>query len=420
MSSLAGRFVVLGVSGGIAAYKSIEVCRRLVDAGAHVAPILTESAQRFVGAATFSALASEVAHTSLWADPDRIPHTRLGQSADLILVCPATARAIAAYRMGLSDDLLTATLLATRAPVVVAPAMHTEMWEQASVQENLTVLAERGVTIVPPESGRLAGGDVGAGRLADPATVVDAAHDVLAGRPYQSHDGGHGSEPSGSVAPGTDLAGLRVLVTAGGTREPIDPVRFITNRSSGRQGHAFADVAAARGASVTLITTSGLETPPAAKVVRVETAADMHEAVTARWPETDVVVMAAAVADFAPAEQADNKIKKADGWDSIELVPTADILAGLGSSKSAGQILIGFAAETTDVAANAQKKLVSKNADLLVANDLTEAGAGFAGDTNRVLLLSATGEPEQLPLQSKHDVAAAVLDRVVELRRSQT
>lgn len=409
MSSLAGRFVVLGVSGGIAAYKSIEVCRRLVDAGAHVAPILTESAQRFVGAATFSALASEVAHTSLWADPDRIPHTRLGQSADLILVCPATARAIAAYRMGLSDDLLTSTLLASRAPVVFAPAMHTEMWEQPSVQENLSVLAERGVTIVPPESGRLAGGDIGHGRLADPATVVDAVHTVLTGAPSPTTTG---------TATSSDLSGVRVLVTAGGTREPIDPVRYITNRSSGRQGHAFADVAVARGAQVTLVTTSALEAPIGAEVVRVETAAEMHDAVVGRWSTTDVLVMAAAVADFAPAEQAENKIKKADGWDSIELVPTRDILAGLGREKAEGQVLIGFAAETTDVAANAQRKLISKNADFLVANDLTEPGAGFAHETNRVLLLSATGDAEQLPLQSKHEVASAVLDRVVELRET--
>ena len=232
--SLTGRRIVLGVTGGIAAYKAIEVCRRLVDAGAHVAPVLTEGATRFVGEVTFSALASEPVKTSLFDDPDPIPHTTLGQNADLVVVAPATARLLGAYAAGISDDLLTATLLATRAPVVVCPAMHTEMWEHPAVQDNLRVLAGRGVTIVPPEEGRLAGGDVGAGRLADPARIVAALEAVLG--------------PD-------DLVGLDVLVTAGGTREPIDPVRFIGNRSSGKQGHALADEAASRGAKVTLVTT---------------------------------------------------------------------------------------------------------------------------------------------------------------------
>src|SRR5581483_6293655 len=232
---LDGRRIVLGVTGGIAAYKAVEVCRRLVDAGAHVAPVLSEGALRFVGRTTFDALGSEKAHTSLWDDDHPIPHTDLGQTADLVLVAPATARLIGTYAAGISDDLLTNVLLATRAPVVLCPAMHTEMWEHPAVQDNLRTLAGRGVHLVAPEEGRLAGGDVGAGRLAAPATIVAAVERVL-------------TEP--------DFAGLHVLVTAGGTREPIDPVRYLSNRSSGKQGHAIADEAARRGAKVTLVTTT--------------------------------------------------------------------------------------------------------------------------------------------------------------------
>ena len=234
-SMLAGRRIVLGVTGGIAAYKAIEVCRQLVDAGAHVVPVLSEGALHFVGRTTFDALGSEKAHSSLWDDEHPIPHTHLGQTADLVIVAPATARLLGTYAAGISDDLLTNVLLATRAPVIVCPAMHTEMWEHPAVQDNLRTLRGRGVHVVPPEEGRLAGGDVGAGRLAEPSTIVAAADRVL-------------TEP--------DLAGLHVLVTAGGTREPIDPVRFLSNRSSGKQGHAIADEAVQRGAKVTLVTTT--------------------------------------------------------------------------------------------------------------------------------------------------------------------
>src|SRR4051812_14485240 len=261
---LEGKRIVLGVTGGIAAYKAVEVCRRLVDAGAHVIPVLTEGATHFVGITTFSALASEPVQTTLWSAADPIPHTRLGQSADLIVVCPATARLISAYTSGYSDDLLTATLLATRAPVVVCPAMHTEMWEQPAVQLNLDLLRARGVTVVNPGVGRLAGGDVGAGRMAEPADIVAAVTDVLAPQ---------------------DLDGLTVLVTAGGTREPIDPVRFVGNRSSGKQGHALAAEAAARGAHVVLVTTVNRPVPGDVETVRVETAAQMEEAVLSRAPD---------------------------------------------------------------------------------------------------------------------------------------
>src|SRR5207244_1706410 len=268
MGRLEGRRIVLGVSGGIAAYKAVEVCRLLVDAGAHVIPVMTEGATRFVGPVTFSALASEPVQTSLFDGPDPIPHTRLGQTADLVLVAPATARVIGCYANGISDDLLTATLLATRAPVVVCPAMHTEMWEHPAVQHNIEVLRGRGVHVVEPGVGRLAGGDEGPGRLAEPGDIVAAAEGAL-------------------TIP--DLTGLSVLVTAGGTREPIDPVRLVGNRSSAKQGHALADEAAGRGANVVLVTT--VDRPPAAGVdnVLVETAAEMEEAVLSRATAADVV-----------------------------------------------------------------------------------------------------------------------------------
>ena len=396
---LAGRRVVLGVSGGIAAYKAIEVCRRLVDAGAHVVPVMTRGATRFVGETTFSALASEPVHTSLFTDRDPIPHTRLGQSADLVVVVPATARVIGAYAAGISSDLLTATLIATEAPVVVCPAMHTEMWRHPAVQDNVATLRRRGVHIVPPEEGRLAGGDVGAGRLASPEAIVAEVERVLTAE--------------------RDLAGLHVVVTAGGTREPIDPVRYIGNRSSGKQGHALAAEAAARGAKVTLVTTVGLAVPPGVDVVRVETAAQMADAVGAVAPGADVVVMAAAVADFRPVQAADRKIKKASGPPEVVLERTADILAGLGLRKPPGQTLVGFAAETHDLRQNAASKLVEKGADLIVANDVTAPGAGFEHDTNRVVILYADGAEREVPLADKRAVARAVLDAVLERRTKQ-
>ena len=278
-------------------------------AGAHVVPVMTEGAQRFVGETTFSALASEKVQTSLWDEDSPIPHTRLGQDNDLVLVAPATARLLSAYAHGYSDDLLTATLIATRAPVVVCPAMHTEMWEHPAVQDNLTLLRSRGVIVVPPAEGRLAGGDVGTGRLAEPDDIVAAVERALTT---------------------DDMAGLRVLVTAGGTREAIDPVRVITNRSSGKQGHAIAAEAAARGAKVTLVTTVDLPVPAGVDRVRVVSAADMEAVVVPRAADHDVVVMAAAVADFRPVAAADHKIKKdefaAEGQARIVLEPHATAL----------------------------------------------------------------------------------------------
>jgi phosphopantothenoylcysteine decarboxylase/phosphopantothenate--cysteine ligase len=389
--------VVLGVSGGIAAYKAVEICRRLVDAGVHVTPVLTHDATRFVGPLTFSALASEPAQLSLWDEASPIPHTRLGQQADLIVVAPATAHTLARYAAGLSDDLLMATLLATRAPVVVCPAMHTEMWEHPSVRDNLATLERRGVDIVPPESGRLAGGDSGEGRLADPAVIVARVLERL----------GHDAR--------RDLAGTRVVVSAGGTREPLDPVRFITNRSSGKQGHAIALAAARRGATVTLVTSSPLPLPAGSGVTRVdvETAADMEEAMGAAADGADVVVMAAAVADFRPKATAGTKLSKEDGLPELVLEPTSDILAGLARRRPPGQVIVGFAAETHDVLERGRRKLERKGVDLLVVNDVSAPGAGFDHDTNAVVILGADGNVDEVPLTSKDAVGNAVLDRVI-------
>lgn len=399
---LAGRRVVLGVTGGIAAYKAVELCRRLVDLGAHVVPVLTEGALRFVGESTFSALASEPARTSLFDDVDPIPHTRLGRAADVVVVAPATAALLGRYAAGISDDLLTATLLATRAPVVVAPAMHTEMWEHPAVQGNVATLRARGVEVVDPEAGRLAGGDVGEGRLADPARIVDGVVRVL--------------------ARGHDLAGVRVLVTAGGTREAIDAVRFVANRSSGKMGHAVAGAAARRGAAVTLVTTVSRPVAAGVERVEVETAEEMAQAVLARAGTADVVVMAAAVADFRPKAPSPGKLKKRDGVPEVVLEPTPDILATLGERKPAGQVLVGFAAETDDLHRNAAAKLDAKNVDIMVANDVSGPDAGFEVDTNRAILLYShdRGLPaEETPLVSKGDLADLLLDRIVAQREKE-
>ena len=397
IDSVRGRRIVLGVSGGIAAYKSVEVCRRLVDAGAHVAPILTEDAHRFIGPVTLSALASEPVHTSLWDDSSPIPHTRLGQNADLIVVAPATARIIAAYAMGFSYDLLTATLIATRAPVVICPAMHTEMWEHPAVVDNIALLRSRGVIVVEPQEGRLAGGDIGTGRLADTETIVAAVNEAL------SSSGG-------------DMSGMSVVVTAGGTREPIDAVRVIANRSSGKQGYAIAEEAFKRGAGVTLISTVDRTTLPGIKVVAVETAQQMMDAITTVSGTSDVVVMTAAVADFRPVQSVSGKIKKHEGVPEIRLEPTPDILAELGRTKPTTQTLVGFAAETDNVVENAQGKLVRKNLDLIVANDVSAVGVGFGHDTNEVTIISAAGDHKLVKLASKNSIATAVLDSVVKLR----
>jgi phosphopantothenoylcysteine decarboxylase / phosphopantothenate---cysteine ligase len=389
LSALTGKRIVLGVAGGIAAYKSVEVCRRLTDAGAHVTPILTSAAQRFIGAATFDALASEPAQVSLWDGPDPSPHTSIGKRADIVIIAPATADILARYTAGFADDLLTATLLATTAPVLCCVAMHTEMWEQASVQENLGTLRRRGVHILEPGDGALASGDTGRGRMREPIDIVSAAAAVLA------------------IA--QDLIGKRVLVSAGGTREPIDPVRFIGNRSSGKQGYAIAHEAARRGATVTIVSTVNLVAPAGSSVVRVNTAAEMETAMLSHAPQSDIIIMSAAVADFRPKVVADSKIKKHQGAPEIILEPTSDILAALGRTKRADQILIGFAAETDDLRTNALSKLQRKNLDFIVANDVSQPGVGFEHDTNAVTIFCADGDEQTLQLRSKSEIATHIL-----------
>jgi phosphopantothenoylcysteine decarboxylase/phosphopantothenate--cysteine ligase len=400
-----GKTVVLGVTGGIAAYKAVEVCRRLVDAGAHVVPVLTEDATRFVGEVTFSALASEPVQRTLWTEDDPIPHTRLGRRADVVVVVPATARFLGCYAAGITDSLLVATVLATRAPVVVCPAMHTEMWEHPAVQDNVATLRRRGVHVVAPGEGRLAGGDVGAGRLAEPEEIVDAILGVLSAVP--SGAGRGGGAPGG-------LEGRRVVVSAGGTREPIDPVRFISNRSSGKQGHALAEAAAGRGAEVVLVTAATAPGPDGVKIVRVDTAAQMEAAMLEHAADADVVIMAAAVADFRPKSPADRKLSKSEGTPEVVLEPTPDILAELGRRRRPGQVLVGFAAETHELEARAASKLRAKGVDFMVANDVSAAGVGFDHDTNAVTIFGADGSRSDVALASKLEVADAILDSVID------
>lgn len=393
---ISGKKVVLGITGGIAAYKSVEVVRRLVESGAHVAPIMTSGAKRFIGEVTLSALASEPVKSSLWDEDDPIPHTTLGQEADVILVAPATARLIGTYAAGISNDLLTATLLASRAPVILCPAMHTEMWEHPAVQENIRMLQNRGVTIVNPEDGKLAGGDVGKGRLASPSAIVSAVEQTL------TLD---------------DLAKFKILVTAGGTREPIDPVRFITNRSTGKQGYALAEAAVARGATVTLVTTVDREAPIGVEIKHAETASDLRSAVMSCADNYDVIIMAAAVADFQPSLPADRKLKKSEQITNLEIEPTHDFLIDLGKGKSSQQIIVGFAAETEELEKNAKEKLQRKHLDLIVANDVSAPDTGFAHDTNEVLLITGEGKTN-VSLTSKRVVADKILDAVLMLRES--
>ncbi|MAT02942.1 MAG: bifunctional phosphopantothenoylcysteine decarboxylase/phosphopantothenate--cysteine ligase CoaBC [Acidimicrobiaceae bacterium] len=392
-----GKRIVLGVTGGIAAYKAVEISRRLVDAGAHVSPIMTNAAKKFIGEVTLSALASEPVKSSLWNEEDPIPHTTLGQEADLVLIVPATAKLIGTYAAGISNDLLMATLLATRAPVLICPAMHTEMWEHPAVQENLETLVRRGVRIVEPEDGMLAGGDVGKGRLAGIEKILDNAESVLAKN---------------------DLAGLKFLITAGGTREPIDPVRYIANRSTGKQGYALAKAAKIRGAEVTLVTSMEMEAPPDIKVLCSETASEMQGVVMEEGLKADVVIMAAAVADYRPSEMLDQKIKKTELLNTLDLVATHDFLVDLGNSKRTDQTIVGFAAETENLEENALSKLVRKKLDLIVANDVSRPGVGFAHDTNEVVII---GERTKwsLPLATKRIIADGILDAIIEIRKEQ-
>jgi phosphopantothenoylcysteine decarboxylase / phosphopantothenate---cysteine ligase len=394
--------IALGVTGGIGAYKAVEIARGLQKNGHDVVAIMTRSAERFVGALTFEAITRREVITDQWtpgANAD-IEHISIASNIGLLLVAPATANTIGKFANGLADDFLSSLYTATRAPVLIAPAMNTNMFEHPAVAKNLETLMARGVHIVDPGSGYLACGWIGKGRLAEPEDVVAAAEQVLRSKTS------------------TNLAGRRILITAGPTFEDIDPVRFVGNRSSGRMGYALAAEALRRGATVTLVTgPTHLAPPHGAEVVKVRSAAEMHAAVMARASERDVIVMSAAVADYAPVAPASEKVKKADGPLTITLQRTTDILGELGKLPSRRQklpVLIGFAAETRDVVAYAQDKLKHKGVDLVVANDVSRPDAGFDVETNAVTLVSANGI-EEIPLATKAAVAAKILDRVEQL-----
>ncbi|MGE5827519.1 MAG: bifunctional phosphopantothenoylcysteine decarboxylase/phosphopantothenate--cysteine ligase CoaBC [Micromonosporaceae bacterium] len=389
--------VVLGVSGGIAAYKACELLRLLTESGHRVRVVPTEAALRFVGAPTWAALSGEPVHTTVWADAHQVPHVTIGREADLVVVAPATADLLARAAHGLADDLLTATLLTVDGPVVLVPAMHTEMWEHPATQANVATLRGRGVIVLEPASGRLTGADTGKGRLPEPEEIFATVQRVLRRGPDAR----------------ADLRGRRVVVTAGGTREPLDPVRFLGNRSSGKQGYALARTAAARGAEVTLISANvGLPDPAGVDVRRVGTTEELRKATLEATDGADVVVMAAAPADFRPARYADQKIKKADGLPVIELVTNPDIAAELGERKPPGQLLVAFAAETVDALEHARAKLTSKKADLIVVNEVGPDKV-FGRDTTVVTILGADGSRTDIAEAAKEDVADAVWDHVV-------
>ena len=390
---LAGRRIVLGVTGGVAAFKAAYLARRLVEAGATVRVVMTQSALEFLGPSTMAAITGTPPFTELFGPETVSPHTELAAWADAVVVAPATAATLARMASGESDDLLVATILAFEGPVVVAPAMHTEMWEHPATRRNAAVLAGDGVRLVGPVSGALASGDEGVGRMAEPEDILAAVVAVLAG---------------------SDLSGWRVLVSARGTREPVDPVRYIGNRSSGKMGNAIALAAARRGAAVTLVTTVTPPHHPAITVIAVETAAEMAEAVWQAAAHSDVAVLAAAVADFRPAVPAPKKLRRAAGPPEIVLEPTPDILAGV-AALHPRPFLVGFAAETGP-ASGATDKVVAKGVDLLIANDVTAPGAGFGGDTNAVTVLTPGGALEEWPLQSKESIADRLWDRIAEVR----
>ncbi|MEU0969957.1 bifunctional phosphopantothenoylcysteine decarboxylase/phosphopantothenate--cysteine ligase CoaBC [Streptomyces sp. NPDC005917] len=391
--------VVLGVSGGIAAYKACELLRRFTESGHDVRVVPTASALHFVGAATWSALSGNPVSTEVWDHVEEVPHVRIGQHADLVVVAPATADMLAKAAHGLADDLLTNTLLTARCPVVFAPAMHTEMWEHPATQENVATLRRRGAVVIEPAVGRLTGVDTGKGRFPDPAQIFETCRRVLA---------------RGVREP--DLAGRHVVVSAGGTREPLDPVRFLGNRSSGKQGYALARTAAARGARVTLVAanTTGLPDPAGVDVVPVGTAIQLREAVLKAAADADAVVMAAAVADFRPAVYAAGKIKKKDGQDPepIVLVRNPDILAEISADRARpGQVIAGFAAETDDVLANGRTKLARKGCDLLVVNEVGERKT-FGSEENEAVVLGADGSETPVPHGPKEALADIVWDLV--------
>ncbi len=394
---LEGKCVVLGVTGGIAACKACEIVSRLKKLHANVRVVMTEHACRFVQPLTFETLSGNQVAVSAFEHSFEIEHISLARAADILLIAPATADIIGKMAHGIADDLLSTTAMAVTCPILIAPAMNCAMYKSAALQENLATLKRRGVLTVGPESGHLACGDEDIGRMSEPETIVARVCELLRRQ--------------------EDLSGKYVLVTAGPTREMVDPVRFLSNRSSGKMGYAIAEAAARRGARVTLV--SGpvtLEKPCGVETVSITSTLDLYREVTERAKSADLVIQAAAPADFRPLEMAQHKIKKTGEGMMLQLTPNPDIAAQLGRDKHAGQVLVAFAAETDDLIANARKKLDKKNADMVVANDVTQPGAGFAGDTNRVTLVTRS-DARALPLMSKRDVADAILDRALELMR---
>jgi phosphopantothenoylcysteine decarboxylase / phosphopantothenate---cysteine ligase len=392
--------MILGVCGGIAAYKACEILRQFSETGYDVHVVPTAAALAFVGKTTWAALSGHEVATDVWTNAHEVPHVRLGRAADLVVIAPATADFMARYATGRADDLLTATLLTVRCPIVLAPAMHTEMWEHPATRANVATLRERGVVVLDPAVGRLTGPDTGIGRLPDPDEIVAAARTVLA---------------RGADAP-LDLAGRHVVISAGGTREPLDPVRYLGNRSSGRQGYALARTAIARGAEVTLISANvGLAEPAGAKLVRVGTADELRTAVISAARDADAVVMAAAVADFRPATRAGSKLKKtASDPEPLALVRNADILAEISADRiTLGQVIVGFAAETDNVLANGQAKLAAKGCDLLVVNQVGEHLV-FGADDTAATILGSDGSVTDVTEGSKERLGHLVWDRVVE------
>jgi len=397
--------IVLAVTGSIAVYKSVDLASKLTQAGALVDVIMTDSAQRFVSPLTFQSVTGRPVYTSLWqsADangglPTHIAHVGLGEGADLLVISPCTANTMAKLAQGSADDLLTVTALAVRCPVVIAPAMDGGMYHHPATQANLEILLARGIELIEPEEGRFASGLVGKGRLPETQTLI-----------------GHIRRIIGKQNP---LVGKHIVVTAGGTQEPLDPVRFITNRSSGKQGYAIAQAGIDAGADVTLISTVNLPTPIGATLVKVRTAQELHDAVLSHTNESDVLIMAAAVSDYRPATTSDQKIKKGDGDLNLTLARNPDILLSVKEKREqtqSPQLVIGFAAESENLMTNAQGKLERKGLDLLVGNDITAPDAGFAHDTNRVILVRPDQDPEQLDLMSKAEIGNRLMREIAEL-----
>ena len=393
---LTGKHIVLGVTGGIAAYKSAEVVSRLRHLGADVHVIMTKNATEFVAPLTFRTLSANPVVTDTFAEPEEwnVEHVALAKLADLFVIAPATANILAKMANGIADDMLSTTVLATKAPVLVAPAMNTGMWTAKATQQNVSVLKSRGVQMIGPESGKLACGDEGAGRMSEPADIVAKIAEILGRK--------------------ADLTGKKILVTAGATRERLDPVRFLTNDSSGKMGFALAEAARDRGAEVTLVKgNTTAQVPGGVRVVEIESARDLLEAMKKEAPKQDIVIQAAAVADYRPATAAKTKIKKKEGEPlTLTLTENPDIAKTIGAKKKANQVFVGFAAETDHVAAHAQAKLKSKNLDMIVANDVTKPGAGFNTDTNIATLITKDGS-EDLPIMSKRELADVILDRIL-------